>query len=210
MDSIKEDVQKIFKKISKAKSIKDLIDIEESFDAKYKIKVEKNPEISFKIIKSELDSIDSEIIKKGFSFDKIKLKTPLEKLFYAMAWKQGDLPKLKHIVQGISDSENDVYDENRNSGFVFYQFGRYLTKKIGEPIIDQHILRSFIVYKQINKDKEVINNYLKLESISKKHIKWIKEYKKWLVSLNKNFKEDNYTYYIDRVLFALGKSIKKK
>ena len=68
MDSIKEDVQKIFKKISKAKSIKDLIDIEESFDAKYKIKVEKNPEISFKIIKSELDSIDSEIIKKGFSF----------------------------------------------------------------------------------------------------------------------------------------------
>ena len=42
MDSIKEDVQKIFKKISKAKSIKDLIDIEESFDAKYKIKVEKN------------------------------------------------------------------------------------------------------------------------------------------------------------------------
>jgi hypothetical protein len=54
-----------------------------------------------------------------------------------MAWKNNDLKKLKHIIEGIKDE-----NEYKKTGIVFYQFGKHL-RNIGEPIIDQHVLRAF-------------------------------------------------------------------
>ena len=202
-------VTDIFAMILEAKDVEGLEKIEIIDDIKnYKIDLEKYPELKFSINKGDINELTSKNIINSQDFQD-NLKTPLEKLFYAMAWKNGDLLKLKHILKGIQDSD---FDEKRKSAFVFYQFGRHLSEGKSEPIIDQHILRAFIIFKLLSDDAsdEDINKYLKFDTIRKMHLKWVKEYKEWISSLSNNFKENNYAYYIDRILFALGKSIKLK
>jgi len=139
-------VKNTFTKIKEAKSIECLTNIEESFDNKFRIDQDKFPQLALSITREDIQSlIKNKIIDKDdFSFIKhedimLKLTTPLEKLFYAMAWKQNNLSKLKHIIKGFDDAiKGNSFDETRNS-FVFYQFGRHLTNIKEEPIIDQHI-----------------------------------------------------------------------
>ena len=50
--------------------------------------------------------------------------------------------------------------------------------------------------------------YLELSQIKEKHWKRFNDYKDWLNSLNKINKIKDYGYYVDRILFALGKQIK--
>ena len=50
---------------------------------------------------------------------------------------------------------------------MFYQFGKYLTKKPGEPIIDQHVLRAFGIFKA-DGDKDRIKKLKRLSLITKK------------------------------------------
>ena len=79
-----------------------------------------------------------------------------------------------------------------------------------QPIIDQHVIRSFGIYKSISDDD--ITNYRKLGVIVKKNKDIISQYIDWLKSdeINTDLKQcDDYTYYIDRVLFALGRKVKK-
>jgi hypothetical protein len=73
-----------------------------------------------------------------YKFGKINDLPPLTKLLYAVLWKNGDLAKVKHVVKGILDKR----DESDNS-IIFYQFGRHLSEKKSEPIVDQHVLRAF-------------------------------------------------------------------
>ena len=201
----------IFAMILEAKDVEGLEEIEKIDDIKnYRIDLEKYPELKFSINKGDVNELISKNIINSQDFQD-NLKTPLEKLFYAMAWKNGDLLKLKHILIGIQDSD---FDEKRKSAFVFYQFGRHLANPQVEPIIDQHILSAFMVYEFAKKENnsEILNKLLKFETIGKSHVKYIKEYKKWLKSdeLSEVAKIEDYGYYIDRILFALGKSIKIK
>jgi len=56
---------------------------------------------------------------------------------------------LKHIISGIKNTSEVGY--KKNDGLVFYQFGKYLTKKNNEPIFDQHNFRAYAIYKERNK-----------------------------------------------------------
>src|SRR5690606_32497026 len=100
---------------------------------------------------------------------------PLAKLLYSVLWKNGDLLKVKHIIEGIVSEEID----DKENGLVFYQFGKYLAKMPGEPIIDQHVLRAFGAYKA-NGDKEKLKRLKRLSLITIKEKKLIYEYKSWL------------------------------
>ena len=205
-------VTDIFAMILEAKDIKGLEKIEKIDDIKnYKIDLKKYPELKFSINKGDINELTSKNIINSQDFQD-NLKTPLEKLLYAMAWKNGDLLKLKHIIKGFSDASNSINETE--SAFVFYHFGRHLANPDVEPIIDQHILRAFMVYKINENDiiSDKFNKILKFTTIGKKEKELIKEYKEWLVSdeLSEVAKIEDYGYYIDRILFALGKSIKLK
>ena len=93
---------------------------------------------------------------------------------------------------------------------VFYQFGRYLTKEDGEPIVDQHVLRAFGIFKAKGNRKEV-DRLRKLSIVTKKDHKLIEDYRHWLrTALTPELRRvDNYAYHVDKVLFALGKAVKK-
>jgi hypothetical protein len=86
----------------------------------------------------------------------------MEKLLYALAWKNGDLRKVKHIVAGILSSEDDA----ANKAIVFNQFGIYLSGKRNEPIIDQHVLRAFAIFKYRENPTE-IERFRKMDVVTK-------------------------------------------
>lgn len=204
-------IEEIFYSIRKSKNILDLEKIITNNIVLQKNKLNTNdyPKINFTIKSEEIDYLlKNGLIDKEYNLiasSISELKNPLSKLLYATAWKNNDLKKIKHIIEGIKDGNN----ENKKSALVFYQFGKFLSGN-GEPIIDQHVLRAFSIYYS-NKSKEPIIEVL--NTITNKHKTLIKKYKEWLISdeINTELKlENDYTYHIDKILFAAGKTIKKE
>lgn len=205
-------VKNTFSKILKANNVKDL---ESILDNKLFTKTQKNltqyPKLEIKIEKKEMEKLN--YINDDFSFNaklQENLNDPLLKILFATIWKNGDLHKVKCIIKGILES--DLADIEQNSALVFYQFGKHLSND-REPIIDQHVIRAFNIYQNIDEDKTIINVLRTMKTITNNHNAVIKQYKDWLnsaheVSKISNFKE--YSYHVDNILFALGKAIKLK
>ena len=208
-------VKEIFQLIKNAKSIADLEKVEnDKRIIKNKFDIDTYPKIEFSIKGSEIQFLidESEMIDKDFNFSKditSKLTDPISKLLFAIVWKQGDFLKIKHIVKGIQDCDNE--DSDQDEAFVFHQFGKYLTKKQGEPIIDQHVIRAFLIYRL--DDFSRTTKFRQIAGINKKYKQTIEEYKRWLDSdeLTKELRnQSDYAYFIDKLLFATGKTIKLK
>ncbi|WP_372757354.1 hypothetical protein [Mariniflexile sp.] len=204
-------VSEIFEKIIKSDTINDLVKIEkESFDNKYLMDPKAFPKIDFNISSEEIDNlIANKVIDKNYNLNPIpENSSSLIKLLYSIIWKNGDLKKLKHIAKGIHREDLSIMEQENS--FVFYQFGKYLTKQKSQPIIDQHVLRAFAIH-QYNNTKD-ISKIRQLSVITKKEKELIENYIDWLNSdsINDNLKkEQEYSYYIDRILFATGRLTKK-
>jgi hypothetical protein len=207
-----EIIQYTFEKLSKATSINDVNNILKDLevDKKHQMDDEMYPPINFRITKNEI----KELIKKGLLTEEYFVKdvsnqNVLTKLLYSVAWKNGDIKKIRHIIEGIMSED----DSEKESALVFYQFGKYLTKRPGEPIIDQHVLRAFGIHKALNnQDEHEIQRLTTLSVMTKKEKELIDDYKNWLKNDLKDElrKHDDYAYYVDKVLFAVGKKIKKE
>jgi hypothetical protein len=203
----------IFELIKKSKTIMDLESIPDKLEipTKNRMNVVGYPKIEFNIRQEEIQTLlDNKIIDDNLNFTTditSKLTDPLSKLLYATSWKNGDLKKVKHIIKGILDGENENSDQEE--ALVFYQFGKYLTKIVGQPIIDQHVIRAYAIYSSTDISK--VDKLRKLETLDKTHKTIINEYKTWLTSDNLRQElrnENDYTYHIDKLLFAAGKTIK--
>jgi hypothetical protein len=212
-------VTNVFERLRKAKNI-DEIDkaLDDSGLTKYRLNDITYPKIEFRITKEEIEELkEKKIIVNDQLSNNLKDADTLSKLLYAALWKNGDLKKLTHIIQGIS-SEKEDHANSKDSGLIFYQFGRYLTKKQGEPIVDQHVLRAYACHK--NKDMEEIDKVEKIKEIEKlftsknnKNLnKLIQEYKNWRQTglAPEICNNDECYYHVDKVLFAVGKYIKRK
>jgi hypothetical protein len=68
--------------------------------------------------------------------------TPFEKIFYAMLWKDGKLKSIKRIIEGIRAAFNDGTASPSKFIFVYHYFGRHLTNRFDEPLVDQHTMRA--------------------------------------------------------------------
>jgi len=204
----KAHVNNLFQEIECSKSVEDLEKLLAQELASTRMDLVTYPPLEFSISIEDISILrESGLIDKdgNLTHDREKLneRGALVKLLYAILWKQGDLKKVKHIVAGIENK-----DEKRSSGFVFHQFGRYLENE-HEPIVDQHVLRAFAIWKC---DDEVeIVRWRKKSLINGGDVQLINEYKNWLKSssLTEELKKvQNYVYYIDQILFALGKMVK--
>lgn len=205
-----EIITKTFEKLLISKTIDEVERILDDLiiDIKYRMDDKVYPRLKFKITKEEIEELKEKgVITTDNLLADLPDADPLTKLLYSVSWKNGDLKKIKHVIEGIVSGQQD----EKENGLVFYQFGKYLTKKPGEPIIDQHVLRAFGVYKA-NGDKEIIDRLKRLSLITKKEKELIDQYKSWLLTdLTKELRDnDNYSYHVDKVLFAVGKSIKEK
>src|SRR5690606_26379558 len=205
-----EIITRTFEKLLTSKTIDEVERILDDLkvDMKYRMDDKVYPRLKFKITKQEIEELkEKKILTADNLLADLSDADPLTKLLYSVSWKNGDLKKVKHIIEGIVSGKQD----EKENGLVFYQFGKYLTKKPGEPIIDQHVLRAFGVYKA-NGDKEKLDRLKRLSLITKKEKELIDQYKLWLrTDLRKELRDnDNYSYHVDKVLFAVGKSIKEK
>lgn len=210
----KQFVDKIFQLIKESLSISDLERIPDIMDIPMKNRMDSNtyPQIKFKIEKEEINLLihNNFINKNTFDFENNiseKINDPLIKLLYSILWKNGDLKKIKHVISGILniDNENLIKDD----GLVFFQFGKHLTKRNGEPIIDQHVIRAFAVHK--TDESSEIEKIQLIKTLNKSHKTTISDYINWLKGseINDSLKSiENYAYHIDKVLFATGKTIK--
>lgn len=173
----------------------------------------KFPRLRFNLELNDIDHLkENKLIDKNnkinLDFYKIENLTPLEKILYSVLWKQGDLGKEKHIISGVLNS-SQVDD-----GLVFYYFGRHLQSKIENPIVDQHVIRAFRIkecydFENIKNIRSKDFNISKKGLIDKKIV--IQNYLNWHKKIRnkreKNQQED-LTYNLDLLFFALGKFIK--
>ena len=206
MDNLKQNTDLVFEKIHKSNSLEDLKKLQPEFLEKYYLNTKKFPQINFKISKQDINkqgglslSLSEVITRKDL--------TTLEKLMLSMLWKNGDFGKETHVLEGILN-KNTI--ETKSSGIVFHQFGQYLRDSENQPIIDQHIFRAFKYYK--NTDENQLESIKKKSELSKKDASKIKDYMKWANEHAEriNGEKQKIFYQIDKLLFALGKYIKKK
>ena len=205
-----EIIRRTFEKLLKSKTVDEVEEILDDLEIDKKNRMDDNsyPRLKFKITKEEINGLkENGIITADNLLTDISNADTLTKLLYAVSWKNGDLKKVKHIIEGIISGQED----DKENGIVFYQFGKYLTKKSGEPIIDQHVLRAFGIFKA-DGDKEKIEKLRRLSLITKREKELIEQYKQWLQTdlTNELRDNDNYSYHVDKVLFAVGKSVKDK
>ncbi|MCC6274372.1 MAG: hypothetical protein IT569_00805, partial [Leptospiraceae bacterium] len=103
-------VNETFKKLIESKTINDVNEIINRSDIlkKNQMSKEKYPKIDFKITSDEIKKLkENAIITNGLiSKSIVDSDPPLTKLFYAVLWKNGDLDKLKHIIEGIAVPED--------------------------------------------------------------------------------------------------------
>ena len=204
MSKDKIDILDIFAKVKNAKSIEDIKNIRK-IDSEFDFK--KYPPIKYTISKEDINKLidmgiicrhSGELITKDGKLSE-KINDPLTKLLYAMVWKQGDLIKFKHIINGIRFTEEDITQENAE---IFFQFGKSLANPQKEPIVDKNILGAYKAFYEASKNTN--------KPLSKKKIEIISSYKDWLKdNLTQELKQDSdHLYYIDKLLFVIGKEIK--
>lgn len=175
--------------------------------------IRKFPRIGFSLSSDEVLALK----RDGFLDEKNRLSSglasletlsPMEKLLYSVLWKQGDLGKESHIVMGILGIANS------DQGLVFNYFGQHLENKVN-PIIDQHVIRAFRIKRISFSDQEVKRIRSKDLAIGKKDtaekIMVIEKYLQWHKEQREKYPDymrNDFTYYLDLLLFGLGKHIK--
>ena len=190
--------------IQEVQAIPDLVEI----PAQYRMDDKVYPAIPFTLSGEEIQHLKQHnVIGDDGSIRISATADPLTRLLYAVLWKNGDLRKIRHIIDGIIGHQQ----QPGGNGLVFHQFGRFLTGEPNEPIIDQHVLRAFAIY-QSGGDPVLEENWRKKNTIGKNDIQLIHDYKTWLqIGLTAQLRAvDGYTYHVDKVLFAVGKCIKNQ
>lgn len=173
-----------------------------------RVNVELFPRITFDLSKEDVQGMQNGgiLTDEGvFAPDWLDhVHDPVARLLYAMAWKNGDLPKIKHIVQGVLADDGEVPSQ----AFVFHQFGRHLADK-AQPIVDQHVLRAFGIHQ--SSDEETWKALRAMNTITQGTAGLIADYRHWLRSdaLQASLRAaPGYAWHVDQVLFALGKTVK--
>lgn len=189
-------VNNIFGKIHDARTISELESIHREHPSKFKYDENKYPPLKFEFSEEEIKSIKN-IFEDGNINLQQFLKYPIAKLLYALIWKQGDLAKLKPIVEGMIEEQ----EMQNKEAAIFRQFGKHLVNR-AEPIVDQHVLRAYAIFKNQG-DILKVSSFRKQEKFD---LDMIDSYKTWFEK-NKLLEEGSGTY-LDHVLFGLGKTIK--
>jgi len=134
--------------------------------------------------------------------------TPLEKLFYATLWKNGDLSKISHIINGIKD------ESNISATVTFYHFGKFLAEPEENPIIDQHVIRAYkLLTTKDTIDAVLLKVISKSGLLSTKDSDICKNYIDWVKCQHEVCPHEDRGHLfqiIDDVMFAFGKMIRSK
>lgn len=200
-------VKKVFDRIKSAKSVSDFDNIvdDDPILQKNKFNSSKYPNLKINISTNDITMLkklnilsdENKILPLTDSLD----LSPLEKLLYSVLWKNGDLGKEKHIVEGVLASKDDD-NSSKERGLVFYQYGKHLAKR-EEPIVDQHTIRAFLLFKNIESEDSEITKIRKKDTLKNDELL---NFRIWIKSSEIGGIDNQ--FHIDKVLFSLGKAVK--
>jgi signal recognition particle subunit SEC65 len=103
-------INRTFEKLltsEKAEDVKRILD-DLKIDAKYRMAEKVYPQLKFKITKQEIEELKAKgVITTDNLLADISNADPLTRLLYSISWKNGDLNKVKHIIEGIISGQVD-------------------------------------------------------------------------------------------------------
>lgn len=157
------------------------------------------PELPFEITNSDLKQI-KRLCKFPSAVDPAHSWTSWEKIFYAILWKDGKLESIKRIIEGVEAALEDT-KELPTSAVVYHYFGRHLTNRLQEPLLDQHSVRAYRLIE--NHDQSKIQE---IRQAGAPIAKEAEDYRAWFTNI---LNSENVTTYedsraLDSFLFALG------
>lgn len=201
------EISNIFDEIESATSVADLKKLIKSLNFEEELQSIENryPKFSFKISGSDVKYlIEKRYLNQDHTInpDAVTAEIPLTKLLFSIVWKNGDLHKIQHIVDGITGENNSKSKHN----LIFRQFGKYLSSD-NEPIIDQHVLRAYACYS--NSDKA---DYYRAKTVFRNTDEELaKGYTLWFKSQLSRIPDNQRTEFaglIDRIVFNVGKKLR--
>lgn len=165
----------------------------------YKMSLNKYPRLKISITKEQVETlIESGIIGETgeINYDAISNQSALSQLLYSFLWKQGDIQKIKHIVNGFRNEE-----PLSDSGIVLHYFGKHLADNTN-PIIDQHVIRAYAFIRGLGNVNE--------DRLSKKNKPNISAYIHWFKNDLPDFVKESSEnrYLVDQIMYAIGKKVK--
>lgn len=174
------------------------------------------PELPREFFAAEM--LSQESVKKSWANPKDLLAAAaavsvLTRILAAYIWKRGELPRVRHVLDGLLKSKaipNDLVRSETSSSSatpvdrdVMRQFGRHLADRDAEPICDQHTFRAF----------KILTNHAEQASESTLTASEVREYVKWWSKtlpkrkLPADEAQRHATLYrLDQLLFSLGKA----
>lgn len=196
-----DEYNSIFARIESSETEKELIDIA----AEYNLNLIENkyPRLGMKISAEEILELKENKVLTVDVDNNLTINqeclNPIAKLLYALVWKQGDLQKLKQIIQGIEEVENP--DKDKKDALVFYSYGNHLGNPTKFPIIDQHIVRAFNLFKDSSNSESVRKSDRVYQIDRQNYLHWYSKFEN---------KSSDFLYYLDRLLFEIGRTVKLK
>lgn len=196
-----DEYNSIFARIENSKTAKELNEIATEYDLN--LIENKYPRLGIKISVEEILELKGNQLLTFDTNNNLTITqeglNPIAKLLYALAWKQGDLQKLKKIIQGIEEVENPKLD--KPEGLVFYCFGNHLANPNNYPIIDQHVIRALNLFND-NSKCDSLRKSDKVSLIDRdNYLKWFRKFKNV---------DSDFLYLLDRLLFEIGRTVKLK
>lgn len=203
-------IEDLFKKLEAISSIKELelLTRKNGLNDRINSFYEKYPLFDFSLTLEEINQLKStNILTSEHKLDPENFPDiPLAKLLAAVLWKNGDIHKVQHLVDGITGREGD----RTPYSLVFKQYGASLESD-SEPIVDQHVLRAFEIY-SLTENSETVIEKIRKKSVYKSRDKpLLDRYREWFnIVIEKVSETDKLAFKenLDKVLFLIGKSVK--
>jgi hypothetical protein len=214
LQNLQDQIIEIFTKIEEASSIEELKSIQNQDqyaylkDKKVDIPENKYPRLDISLTADEIKFLKEKGLLNENGSIPLKLAknnalSPLEKLLYSILWKNGDLGKEKHIHDGV------IGRPDKKDSLVFYYFGKHLANK-SNPIIDRHVIRAWLSFQASKNKFQNIEKILSKKDVTPKDKEACQEYIDWQNNHKlKKVEPIEFTYYVDRLLFAFGKYLKE-
>lgn len=178
--------------------------LDSSIDAFYT----KYPEVDLRLSQADISELKSRgIISADHRLDLQNFPdNPLAKLLAAVLWKNGDIYKVQHLVDGITGREGD----RTKYSLILKQYGASLASE-QEPIVDQHVLRAFEIYSLKEGSFLPVHNLKRKSSYKSSDRPLLNAYKAWfkkVIDKVPKSEQSDFKEKLDKVLFFLGKKVK--
>jgi hypothetical protein len=203
-------IKNLFNELEHRYSIEELDSLMDSMGIRKQVEdfYIKYPSFDFFLTISDIQSLKSlGVINENNKLDATKFPSdPLSKLLASVLWKNGDINKVQHIIDGVMGSLEDRSEYS----LIFKQYGASLASE-DEPIVDQHVLRAFELYSLNVYSESSVEKSQKKSLFKTIDRPLLDRYRTWFKKIMSSVPVSERKFYkdkLDKIIFISGKAVK--